>query len=177
MPDFVNPFSGKIPDRKLTMQELVRALRLDLAAEHEAVHIYLAHADATDNALAKAVLTDIADEERVHAGESEARDFDKLKPQVFNVGSNDLTEITLGASREDPNYDELRKGPLGYLQKIIGITGVAGVPACLCGDVANKFPDILVMIGMGFAHFSVPSKTGSPVALEKSASRIMSAEE
>ena len=49
--------------------ELVRALRLDLAAEHEAVHTYLAHADATDNPLAKAVLTDIANEERVHAGE------------------------------------------------------------------------------------------------------------
>lgn len=69
MPEFVNPFSGKVPERMLTMQELVRALRLDLAAEHEAVHTYLAHADATDNPLAKAVLIDIADEERVHAGE------------------------------------------------------------------------------------------------------------
>jgi len=69
MPEFVNPFSGKVPDRKLTIQELVRALRLDLAAEHEAVHTYLAHADATDSPLAKAVLIDIANEERVHAGE------------------------------------------------------------------------------------------------------------
>ena len=69
MPEFVNPFSGKVPDRVLTRNELVRALRLDLAAEHEAVHTYLAHADATDNPLAKAVLTDIANEERVHAGE------------------------------------------------------------------------------------------------------------
>jgi len=51
------------------MGELVRALRLDLAAEHEAVHAYMAHADATDNPLAKAVLLDIANEERVHAGE------------------------------------------------------------------------------------------------------------
>ena len=34
MPDFVNPFSGKIPDRKLTLSELIRALRLNLAAEH-----------------------------------------------------------------------------------------------------------------------------------------------
>ncbi len=67
MPEFVNPFSGKVPERMLTIQELVRALRLDLAAEHEAVHTYLAHAEATDNPLAKAVLTDIADEERVHA--------------------------------------------------------------------------------------------------------------
>ena len=46
-----------------------RALRLDIAGELEAIHGYMAHADATDNALAKAVLTDIANEERVHAGE------------------------------------------------------------------------------------------------------------
>jgi rubrerythrin len=69
MPEFVNPFSGKIPERKLTSEELVRAIRLDLAAEHEAVHAYTAHADATDNPVAKAVLIDIANEERVHAGE------------------------------------------------------------------------------------------------------------
>ncbi len=69
MPEFVNPFSGKLPDRKLTIEELVRAIRLDLAAEHEAVHVYMAHADATDHPLAKEVLIDIANEERVHAGE------------------------------------------------------------------------------------------------------------
>jgi len=69
MPEFLNPFSGKVPDRKLTTDELVRAIRLDLAAEHEAVHLYLAHAEATDNPLAKKVLIDIANEERVHAGE------------------------------------------------------------------------------------------------------------
>ncbi len=69
MPDFFNPFSGTVPDRKLTKDELLRAIRLDIAGELEAIHGYLAHADATDNALAKAVLTDIANEERVHAGE------------------------------------------------------------------------------------------------------------
>ena len=69
MPEFLNPFSGKVPDRKLTKAELIRAIRLNLAAEHEAVHLYLAHADATDDPLAKAVLTEIANEERVHAGE------------------------------------------------------------------------------------------------------------
>lgn len=69
MPEFLNPFSGKVPDRMLTKDELIRAIRLDLAAEHEAVHLYLAHAEATDNPLAKKVLIDIANEERVHAGE------------------------------------------------------------------------------------------------------------
>ncbi len=69
MPEFLNPFSGKVPDRKLTRDELIRAIRLDLAAEHEAVHLYMAHAQAADDPLAKKVLVDIADEERVHAGE------------------------------------------------------------------------------------------------------------
>lgn len=69
MPEFVNPFSGKVTDRKLTTGELIRAIRLDLAAEHEAVHAYMAHAEATDHPLAKKVLIDIANEERVHAGE------------------------------------------------------------------------------------------------------------
>ncbi|HVN74023.1 MAG TPA: ferritin family protein [Methanoregula sp.] len=69
MPAFVDPFSGKVPDRKLTDAELVRALRLNLSAEEEATHLYMAHADATDNPLAKAVLIDIANEERVHVGE------------------------------------------------------------------------------------------------------------
>lgn len=69
MPEFVNPFSGLVPERKLTKAELVRALRLNLAAEEEAVHVYESHADATDNELARKVLHEIANEERVHAGE------------------------------------------------------------------------------------------------------------
>lgn len=69
MPEFVNPFPGKVPDRKLTIRELVRSIRLSVAAEEEATHLYTAVADATDNALAKKVLEDIADEERVHVGE------------------------------------------------------------------------------------------------------------
>ena len=69
MPEFLNPFPGMVPTRKLTLEELIRAIRLDLAAEHEAVHLYMAHADATDHRLAKKVLIDIANEERVHAGE------------------------------------------------------------------------------------------------------------
>jgi rubrerythrin len=71
MPEFINPFSGKVPDRKLTHEELIRAIRLNLAAEHEAIHLYMAHAEATDHPLARKVLIDVANEERVHAGEFE----------------------------------------------------------------------------------------------------------
>jgi rubrerythrin len=69
MAEFINPFSGMVPDRKLTDRELARAIRMALAAEEEAVHMYEALADASDNPLAAKVLQDVADEERVHAGE------------------------------------------------------------------------------------------------------------
>jgi rubrerythrin len=55
--------------RKLTDEELVRAIRFMVAAEYEATQMYVQLAESTDNVLAVAVLEDIADEERVHAGE------------------------------------------------------------------------------------------------------------
>ncbi|MBU4278314.1 MAG: rubrerythrin [Proteobacteria bacterium] len=69
MPEFMSPFPGMTPGRKLTDRELARAIRLSLAAEQEAIHLYEALADATTNKLAAAVLQDIADEEKEHAGE------------------------------------------------------------------------------------------------------------
>ncbi len=69
MAEFINPFAGVVPGRALTKRELSRAIRLCLSAEEEAVHLYEAIADASGDTLAKEVLQDIADEERVHAGE------------------------------------------------------------------------------------------------------------
>jgi rubrerythrin len=69
MPGFGSPFSGLANDRKLTDEELVRAIRFMVAAEYEATQMYMQLAESTDNKLATEVLKDIADEERVHAGE------------------------------------------------------------------------------------------------------------
>ncbi|HPE69318.1 MAG TPA: ferritin family protein [Thermotogota bacterium] len=112
MPEFLNPFSGMVP-RKMTHSELVRAIRLNLAAEEEAVHLYMAHADATDNPLAKKVLKDIADEERVHAGEflkllqiltdeehfldEGAREVEELASEVQGEAGNREEEPTVGS--------------------------------------------------------------------------------
>ena len=69
MPEFSSPFSGLAKDKKLTDQELVRAIRFMVAAEYEAVQLYMQLAESADNKLAIEVLKDIADEERIHAGE------------------------------------------------------------------------------------------------------------
>ena len=95
MPDFVNPFTGKIPDRPLTKGELLRALRLSLAAEEEAVHIYDAIADACTDELARAVMRDVAEEERVHKGEFQ-RLIELLSPEessFMQKGASEVEEI------------------------------------------------------------------------------------
>jgi len=69
MPDFGSPFSGLASNRRVTHEELIRAVRFMVAAEYEAVQLYMQLAESTDNKLAIEVLKDIANEERVHAGE------------------------------------------------------------------------------------------------------------
>ncbi|MHB9097267.1 MAG: ferritin family protein [Syntrophales bacterium] len=69
MPEFGSPFTGLANDRKLSKKELIRAIRFMVAAEYEAVQLYMQLAESTNDVLAIEVLKDIADEERVHAGE------------------------------------------------------------------------------------------------------------
>ena len=69
MPEFGTPFTGQKFDRKLTNAELIRSIRFMIAAEYEAIQMYMQLSESTDNRLAKEVLVDIANEERVHAGE------------------------------------------------------------------------------------------------------------
>jgi rubrerythrin len=69
MPEFGTPFSGLAKDRLLTREELVRAIRYSIAAEYEAIQLYVQLAESIDDDLAAEVLRDVADEERVHAGE------------------------------------------------------------------------------------------------------------
>jgi rubrerythrin len=69
MAEFANAFYGNASPRKLTHSELVRAIRLMVTDEYEAISIYTQLAESTDNALAKEVLIDVANEEKVHVGE------------------------------------------------------------------------------------------------------------
>ncbi len=102
MPDFGAPFSGLNNNRKLTHEELVRAVRFMVAAEYEAVQLYMQLAESTDNKLAIAVLQDIADEERVHAGE-----FLRLLKQLAPDEEKFYRE---GAQEVEEEIEKLEKG-------------------------------------------------------------------
>ena len=94
MPDFGTPFAGMASDRKLTRPELIRAIRFMVAAEYEAIQLYTQLAESIDNKLAIEVLTDIADEERVHAGEF-LRLLHELAPDeqsFYDEGADEVEE-------------------------------------------------------------------------------------
>lgn len=69
MAEFTTPFAVMKADRKLTKEELIRAIRYNIAAEFEAIQLYMQLQDSIDDEIAKAVLIDVSNEEREHAGE------------------------------------------------------------------------------------------------------------
>ena len=92
MPSFGSPFSGLANERKLTNEELVRAIRFMVAAEYEATQLYMQLIDSTENKLAQKVLKDIADEELVHAGEF-LRLLHELAPDEKQFYANGAKEV------------------------------------------------------------------------------------
>jgi rubrerythrin len=95
MPDFGHAFSGMAADRKLTHEELVRAIRFMVAAEYEAIQLYMQLAESTDHKLAQEVLKDIADEERVHAGEflRLLKELDPEEEEHYQEGYEEVEEL------------------------------------------------------------------------------------
>lgn len=116
MPEFAHPFSVLKNDRLLTHEELVRAIRLMIAAEYEAIQLYQQLAESTDNLLAQKVLQDIADEEKVHAGEF-LRLLHELDPDemgFYDEGAREVEEEFLGAgSGAETEEDSQTSQPSG----------------------------------------------------------------
>lgn len=103
MPAFANPFQGNV-ERKMTKEELIQAIRLDIAGELEAIYIYDAHVQATDIEIAKEVISDIRDEEKVHIGElmTLLRKLDPKEVEFFANGETEVREMLEGLGIEVP---------------------------------------------------------------------------
>ncbi len=111
MPSFCNPFEGVRFDRNLSDEELVRAIRFMVSAEYEAIELYAQLAESTNNKLAKTVLYDIADEERVHAGEF-LRLLKELSPdecKFYQAGAREVEEFIEKKSEKTSEKKEKKK--------------------------------------------------------------------
>ena len=95
MPEFCSPFTVMKGERKLTQEELVRAIRFMIAAEYEAIQLYQQTSESTDNELAKAVLIDIANEEKEHAGEflRLLHHLDPKEEKFYKEGYEEVDEL------------------------------------------------------------------------------------
>ena len=129
MPEFVNPFSGLVP-RSISDSELARAILLNIAAELEAVHLYLAHRDATTNEDARKVLLDIAQEELVHAGEFTNLLY-RLDPSAGAKAREGFEEVNTLLGRKAP-YEVTATGPESSPQ-----SGASSVPGLTVGSLRN----------------------------------------
>jgi len=87
-------------DRKLTGTELVRAIRFMVAAEYEATQMYMQLAESTDHPLATKVLTEIANEELVHAGEF-LRLLHELAPDEARLYAEGAKEVEEKITRQN----------------------------------------------------------------------------
>lgn len=95
MPEFSSPFTGLNAGRKLTKGELLRAIRFSIAAEYEAIQIYMQIHDSIDDEVAKKVLADVANEEKEHVGEF-LRLLKHLNPQeeeFYKEGAEEVEEM------------------------------------------------------------------------------------
>lgn len=119
MADFSTAFCVKASERMLTHQELVRSIRLMITDEYEAVSIYTQLAESTDNELARRVLMEIADEERVHAGEF-LQLLSLLAPDentFYAQGALEVNELAAGIAGEEKVNETPAAATIGSLKE------------------------------------------------------------
>ena len=140
MAQFINPFPGNIPDRKLNDREILRAIRQGIAAEHEAVHLYEAVADATNDNNVKKVMQDIANEEKVHAHEFQAL-LQSLDPEDKKSEEDGKKEIaSLIGLTVTENVDIILNGKIFLLEEGDKIDVIPGgkTDKYTINDIAKK---------------------------------------
>ena len=99
--------------------------------------------------------------------------LESLCPHVdfLAVGTNDLIQYTLAASRTDDRiahlFKPLHPAVLKSLHRVAQVAAAEGVLALICGEVASHPVYARLLIGMGFRHLSM-----SPFAIPEVKGRL-----
>ena len=80
----------------------------------------------------------------------------------FSLGTNDLTQYTIGVDRENSNvselYDEFNLAVLRMIDITLTNAKKNNIPLSVCGEMAGKKDSILVLGGMGIRNLSMGPK-------------------
>jgi len=89
---------------------------------------------------------------------------DCLAPQsdFFSLGTNDLTQYTIGVDRENPAvaplYNEFHLAVLRMIENTIKQAKAANISVAVCGEMASRKESVIVLAGMGIRQLSMSAK-------------------
>ncbi len=95
--------------------------------------------------------------------------LDRVLPLVdfASVGSNDLMQFLFAADRGNMRvagrFDSLHTAGLKALQMVVEAAGKHDVPLALCGEMAGKPLEAMVLLGLGFRSISMAPASVGPV--------------
>ena len=86
-------------------------------------------------------------------------DFFAEKADFFSIGTNDLTQYSLGVDRDNTKvsylFDEMHPAILRMIQQIVKNAAAKGVSVSVCGEMASRPAGIAVLAGLGVRNFSM----------------------
>lgn len=98
-----------------------------------------------------------------------------LLPRIdfLSIGSNDLMQFMFACDRGHPGlvdrYDVLSPPVLSFLRELVERCRRAGVTLSICGEMASKALEAMVLLGLGVRHLSVtPAEIGPVKAMLRS---------
>lgn len=85
----------------------------------------------------------------------------------FSIGTNDLTQYTIGVDRENSDvselYNELHPAVLRMIANTIDNAGHEGISVSVCGEMASRKDSVMVLGGLGIRNLSMSAKQISNV--------------
>jgi pyruvate,water dikinase len=95
----------------------------------------------------------------------------------ISIGSNDLTQLTLGIDRDSPKlaeeFDERNEAVLVALERAIKVSKSMGVTSSICGEAPSVYPELTEKL----VEWGITSVSISPDMIGKTREIIAKAEE
>ncbi|MBI5635932.1 phosphoenolpyruvate synthase, partial [Candidatus Micrarchaeota archaeon] len=106
-----------------------------------------------------------------------AEEFCKAGAQFFSIGSNDLTQLTLGVDRDSPvvaeDFDERDESILLSIKRVIDSCHKHNVPVGICGQAPSVYPEFAERL----VEFGIDSISVNPDVIDKTRANVASAEQ